>query len=394
VLIVIVGAGLAGLRTAAELRRLGCDSQLVLVGDERHLPYSRPPLSKEVLRGDRDNTTLEPAEYYQNAGIELRLGSAATALDPRTRTVRLADGTRMAYDKAVIATGLRARHISGLPNIGGVHTLRSKDDAARLRADVRDARRVVVVGAGFIGCEVAASLRQRELDVILVEPQSAPLEAVLGRGVGNLVARLHRSEGVDLRTGIGIVSLLGRERVSGIALTDGSEVAADVVVVGVGSLPTTDWLDGSGIDIANGVLADEVGRTSVRDVWTIGDVSAWRVGGSHRRVEHWTNVADQARVLAAAMVGVELHGAGPVPYFWSDQFDIKIQALGTPSGDDTVQIVADDGRRFLANYFRDGVLVGVVGGGMAGAVARARQNIGRPAPTASVRSQVSPDPVG
>ncbi|MFI6431195.1 NAD(P)/FAD-dependent oxidoreductase [Rhodococcus oryzae] len=388
--VVVVGAGLAGLRTAEELRRAGFDGELTLIGAEPHLPYDRPPLSKEVVRGERDDVTLKPAEFFEEQRIELRLGAAATGVDTGARTVTLADGSTVDYDHLVVATGLVPRRIPGLAELGGVHVLRSFEDAMALRSELAADRTALIVGAGFIGCELAASMRARGMNVILIEPQPTPLASVLGERIGGLVARLHREEGVDLRTGVGLTALLGEGRVTGAVLSDGTEVAADLVVIGIGSVPVTELLDGSGVQVAEpraggGVLADECGRTSDPNVWAVGDVAAWRHPEGHRRVEHWTSAGDQAKALALALVGADAPtGPGQVPYFWSDQYDIKIQALGEPSATDTVHLVRDDGRKFLAYYERDGVLVAVVGGGLAGAVMKTRAKIASGVPITEV----------
>lgn len=380
--IVIVGAGLAGLRTAEELRRVGHEGDITLVGEETHLPYDRPPLSKAVVRGDTDDVTLKPAEYYDELRVDLRLGVAATALDVAARAVTLADGTSIDYDHLVIATGLTPRRIPGLPDLDGVHVLRTLEDARGLRAELVAGHTALVVGAGFIGCELAASMRARGLEVVLVEPQPTPLASVLGEQVGALVARLHADEGVDVRTGVGLDSLAGDGRVAGAVLGDGTEVAADLVVVGIGSNPVTGWLDGSGVALADraaggGVPADESGRTNDPNVWVVGDVAAWRhPGGEQRRVEHWSSVGEQAKVLAHTLVvGSAPEAQAQVPYFWSDQYDIKIQALGEPAATDTVHVVRDDGRKFLAYYERDGRLAAVVGGGLPGPVMKMRAKV-------------------
>ncbi|WP_067886427.1 NAD(P)/FAD-dependent oxidoreductase [Nocardia vaccinii] len=378
--IVIVGAGLSGLRAAEELRRAGYEGGLVLVGDEVHLPYDRPPLSKQFVRGETDDTTLRPAEFFAENDIEVRLGVAATGVDIVARRLLLADGNALDYDRLIIATGLRPKRIPGLPDASGVHVLRSHDDAAGLRDGLAGASRALVVGAGFIGCELAASFRSRGVEVVLVEPQPTPLAAALGEQVGALVGRLHRAQGVDLRCGVGLESLVVEDdAVRGARLSDGSAVEADLVVIGVGSAPATDWLAESGIPLADrsaggGVLADESGRTSVEHVWALGDVAAWRKGGVHRRVEHWTSAGEQAQVLAAALLGAEGPAAG-VPYVWSDQYEVKIQVLGSTSGADEIRIVEDDGRKFLAHYLTDGVLTGVVGAGKAGKVMKMRAEL-------------------
>jgi len=387
--IVIVGGGLAAARTAEQLRKSGYSAAVTVVSDERHLPYDRPPLSKDVLHDDGKNledVLLKPAEYYADNDIVLKLGSPAQSLDTAARTVTLADGTVLDYDELVIATGLEPKRIPSFPDLAGIRVLRSYDEALALREQAASARCAVVIGAGFIGCEVAASLRKLGVDVVLVEPQPAPLATVLGQQIGELVARLHRSEGVDVRTGVGVAEVRGRsDSVTGVVLSDGTELDADLVVVGIGSRPATDWLVGSGVALDNGVVCDKVGRTSEPHVWALGDVASWPDADGHQvRVEHWSNVADQARVLVAAMLGQEAPALVVVPYFWSDQYDVKIQCLGEPGAGDVVHVVADDGRKFLAYYERDGKLTGVVGGGMPGKVMKARAKIAAGAPISEV----------
>ncbi|WP_232320420.1 NAD(P)/FAD-dependent oxidoreductase [Rhodococcus sp. WMMA185] len=389
--IVIVGAGLAGLRTAEELRRAGYDGELVLVGGEPHLPYDRPPLSKEVLRGERSETTLKPREFFDEKNIELRLGVEAVSVDAERRVVCLADRTQLDYDELVVATGLVPRRIPGLQDLAGVHVLRSIDESLALRGDLAEGKRALIVGAGFIGCELAASMRAGGLDVVLVEPQPAPLASVLGEEIGGLVARLHRAEGVELRSGVGLTSLRGTDRVTGAVLGDGSEVQVDVVAIGVGSLPVTEWLEGSGVELDNGVVCDGVGRTTVPHIWAVGDVAAWQLQvGDRRRVEHWSNAGEQAKILAGALTGTgDDNRVAQVPYFWSDQYDIKIQALGTVAPTDEVHVIKDDGRKFLAYYEREGKLVGVVGGGMAGGVMKMRGKIAAGTPIGEVLEAAS-----
>ncbi|MEU7631619.1 FAD/NAD(P)-binding oxidoreductase [Nocardia sp. NPDC049220] len=386
--IVIVGAGLAGLRTAEELRRAGYVGELILLGDEPRLPYDRPPLSKQFVRGETDDTTLRPREFFTEKQIDLRLNTAAVAVDTEARNVRLVDDNALDYDQLVIATGLRPRRLPGLPDAPGVHVLRGHADAATLRAELADAGTALVVGAGFIGCELAASFRACGIAVVLIEPQPTPLASVLGEEVGALIARMHRDEGVDLRCGTSLDTLRTDDagRVRAAKLSDGTEIAADLVVIGVGSRPVTEWLTDSGIALADpsaggGILADEVGRTSADRVWAVGDVAAWRHDtGRCRRVEHWTNAGEQAKLLACALLGAEPPTVARVPYFWSDQYDVKLQALGTPNAADDVQIVSDDGRKFLAYYSRGGTLTGVVGAGMTAQVMKARAKIAASAP--------------
>ncbi|MGE2813952.1 NAD(P)/FAD-dependent oxidoreductase [Mycobacterium heidelbergense] len=383
--ILIVGGGLAGARTAEQLRRSGYSGRITIVSDEVHLPYDRPPLSKEVLRKEVDDVALKPRAWYDENDITLRLGSAATGLDTTAQTLTLDDGTELGYDELVVATGLVPRRIPAFPDLEGIRVLRSFDESMALRQHASQAQRAVVIGAGFIGCEVAASLRSLGVDVVLVEPQPTPLASVLGEQIGELVARLHRDEGVDVRLGVSVAEVRGDSRVDTVVLTDGTELAADLVVVGIGSRPATEWLEGSGVDVDNGVICDEAGRTSAPNVWALGDVASWRDATGHQaRVEHWSNVADQARVVVPAMLGQDVPSAVVVPYFWSDQYDIKIQCLGEPEATDIVHVVEDDGRKFLAYYERDGVVVGVVGGGMPGKVMKVRAKIAAATPISEI----------
>jgi NADPH-dependent 2,4-dienoyl-CoA reductase/sulfur reductase-like enzyme len=385
-----VGGGLAAARTAEQLRKCGYADPVTIVSDEQHLPYDRPPLSKDVLHDSGrsiGDVTLKPAEFYADNDIAVRLGAAAQSVDTAAKTLNLTDGFVLDYDELVIATGLEPKRIPSFPDLAGIRVLRSFDEAMALREHAASARRAVVIGAGFIGCEVSASLRKLGVQVVLVEPQPAPLASVLGQQIGELVARLHRGEGVDVRTGVGVAEVLGEDsgNVTGVVLTDGSELDADLVVVGIGSRPATDWLVGSGVALDNGVICDEVGRTSEPHVWALGDVASWRsVDGHQVRVEHWSNVAEQARVMVPAMLGQEVSALVVVPYFWSDQYDVKIQCLGEPEANDAVHVVEDDGRKFLAYYERDGVLAGVVGGGMPGKVMKARAKIAAGAPIGDV----------
>ncbi|BBX27314.1 FAD-dependent oxidoreductase [Mycolicibacterium alvei] len=376
---------MAAARTAEQLRRSEYTGPITIVSDEDHLPYDRPPLSKEVLRAETDDVTLKPAEFYAENDITLQLGSAAQSVDTAAKTLKLADGSDVAYDELIIATGLVPRRIRAFGDLAGIHVLRSYAESMALREHAERAQRAVVVGAGFIGCEVAASLRKLGVEVTLVEPQPTPLASVLGEQIGALVTRLHQAEGVDVRCGIGVSEVRGADKVEQVVLGDGTELDADLVVVGIGSQPAVEWLEGSGIALDNGVVCDEVGRASSAGVWAIGDVASWRdhVGGQVR-VEHWSNVADQARAMVPAMLGQESAPVVSVPYFWSDQYDVKIQCLGEPEADDVVHVVEDDGRKFLAFYERNGVVVGVVGGGMPGKVMKARGKIAAGVPISDV----------
>jgi 3-phenylpropionate/trans-cinnamate dioxygenase ferredoxin reductase component len=383
--IVIVGGGLAAARTAEQLRRSEYTGPITIVSDEDHLPYDRPPLSKEVLRAEIDDVTLKPAEFYEEHDITVLLGSGARSVDTGAQSLTLDDGSALGYDELIIATGLVPKTIPSFPDLEGIRVLRSLEESMALREHAGSARQAVVVGAGFIGCEVAASLRGMGVNVVLVEPQPTPLASVLGEEIGALVSRLHRAEGVDVRCAVGVAEVRGTDKVEKVVLSDGTELDADLVVVGIGSTPATGWLRDSGIELENGVVCDDVGRTSAPHVWAIGDVASWRHPVGHQvRVEHWSNVADQARVLVPAMLGKDIPATVSVPYFWSDQYDVKIQCLGEPQADDTVHVVEDDGRKFLAFYERDGVVAGVVGGGMPGKVMKVRTKIANGAPIADV----------
>ncbi|WP_024795618.1 NAD(P)/FAD-dependent oxidoreductase [Tomitella biformata] len=375
--VVIVGAGLAGLRTAEELRRADFDGEIVLIGDEPHLPYDRPPLSKAGVRGENPDTTFQPLEFFAEQRIDLRVGLRAERVDAVGRTLALSDGSTLAFDELVVATGLRPRHLPGSESLAGVHVLRSLDDSRALAAAANPAGRALIVGAGFIGCEVAANLRSLGMDVVLVEPQAAPLAAVLGPEVGGRIGRLHVDKGVDVRAGVGVREVVQADgRVRSVELSDGTQLDVDLVVVGIGSAPAEAWLEGSGVRVDNGVVCDAQGRASAPHVWAVGDVAAWTgANGAPRRVEHWTNAGDQARVLAAALLGSDTTLSHQVPYFWSDQYELKIQALGDVDAADTVHITHEDGHKFLACYERDGRLSGVVGAGLPGRVMKMRAAI-------------------
>jgi NADPH-dependent 2,4-dienoyl-CoA reductase/sulfur reductase-like enzyme len=364
--VVVAGASLAGLRAAQALRRQGFDGRVVVVGEERHPPYDRPPLSKDVLAGHWEagrTRLLRPED--EGLALEWRLGARATGLDLAARRVLLADGAPVAFDGLVIATGASPRRLRDAPDRPGLFVLRTLDDCLALRAALERGPRVAVVGAGFIGAEVAATCRARGLEVTLVEALPVPLARSVGEPVGRLVAALHRDHGVDLRCGVGVSRVLGERRVEGLELDDGARVAADVVVVGIGVAPATDWLVGSGLALDDGVVCDAA-CAAAPGVVAAGDVARWwnPLYGERMRVEHWTNATEQAEAAVARLLG----GAGaapyaPVPFFWSDQYDRKIQFAGRAAPDDETALV--DGsleeRRFVLLYARGGRLRGVMG---------------------------------
>ena len=365
--VTIVGASLAGLNAAEALRREGFEGPVTLIGAESHLPYDRPPLSKQVLAGEwaPERTALTDAEELQEDNIEVRLGVRATALDLNARELTLHTGETIAFDGLLIATGARCRTMPGTEALGGVHVLRSLDDCLALRADLEATpHRVVVVGAGFIGAEVAATARGRGLEVTVVEALPNPLSRVLGDEMGRVCAEVHRDHGVDLRTGVGVDAIEGDGRVERVVLSDGSTVDADVVVVGIGVIPNTEWLEGSGLPVGDGVICDASCLAADR-VAAAGDVARWpnRLFGETMRVEHWDNAAQQGSHAARRLLDAATGPFTPVPWFWSDQYDRKIQLAGRVRGDDEVRVVAGSvtERRFAAIYGRAGRIVGVLG---------------------------------
>ncbi len=368
--VVVVGASLAGLRAAEALRRGGFAGTLTLVGAEEHLPYDRPPLSKQVLAGDwdADRVWLRRPDDYGPLGLDLRLGVRATDLDLQDREVVLHGGERLPFDGAIIATGAAPRRLPGAPQLDGVVELRSLDDALALRAtvDAEPRPRVVVVGAGFIGAEVAATARQRGLEVTVLEALPVPLSRGLGDHMGGACGALHADHGVDLRCGVGVAGFEGDGRVTGVRLTDGSVVPADVVVVGIGVAPATAWLESSGLELNDGVVCDERCRAAP-GVYAAGDVARWTnpLFAESMRVEHWTNAAEQGQAAAENLLAGEGGGTpfAPEPFFWSDQYDVKNQFVGRARPGDDVEVVdgSVEGHRFVALYGRAGRLVGCLG---------------------------------
>ena len=369
--IVVVGASLAGLRAVETLRREGYDDRLVLVGAEPHRPYDRPPLSKELLAGEWEPEQLALRhQSYDDLDLDWRLERRATSLDLRAREVELHDGERIAFDGLVVATGATPRTLPGTPPLAGVFTLRTLDDSLAL-AELLDARpRVVVIGAGFIGSEVAATCKtKRGLDVTVLEALPVPMVRGVGPVIGEVMGELHRDHGVDLRCGVTVAGIEGDGRVERVRLGDGTAIEADVVVVGVGVAPETAWLEGSGLRLDNGVVCDET-CLAAPGVVAAGDVARWpnpRFGGELMRVEHWTNATEQGVAAAQRLLAGESGGVpyAPVPFVWSDQYDVKIQVVGHVRGDDEVAVAHGtlDERRFVALFGRTGRLTGALGFG-------------------------------
>ncbi|GLZ08137.1 ferredoxin reductase [Actinomadura sp. NBRC 104412] len=384
--IAVIGASVAGVAAADELRRLGHTGDILLVGDEPHLPYDRPPLSKGLLTGtiEPGSVYLREREHYDRQGITLRLGTPAVRLDGRR--VKLADGRILSPDAVIIATGARARPFPGGAARDTVVTLRGLDDARRLQRRLTPGTAVVVVGAGFIGGEVAASLRELGLKVTLVEAAPLPLAQLAGEDAAAAILRAHVEAGIRVLCGTpveGIEWAGDRER---IILADGRQVDGDLVVVGLGAIPNTEWLADSGLDIGNGVRCDATGATGLPGVYAIGDVASWHDPklGRHIRHEHWTSAREQARIAAAHVLGLEPAPSptGGVPYFWSDQHGRRIQSLGHPELADESHVVHGslDGDSFVVLYGRSGTVIGAVGYNAAAQLMRHRAAIATSAP--------------
>lgn len=334
--VVIVGASVAGVRAARALRDEGYDGQVVLVGAEPELPYDKPPLTKHLLSGtwDRDRITLLTREAAAALDIRLRLGAAARHLDPAGHRVLLADGSHLDYDTCLIATGAAARP-APWPAASGVHVVRGLGDSRALRAELRRGDPVVVVGAGFIGAEVASTARGYGCPVTLVDPLPVPMSRLLGTEVGGYFGELHRRHGVTTRFGTGVRAIHGAAGDLWVELTDGHTLAAGTVVVGIGAVPNDGWLASSGLPLDDGVVCDAYGRAGGRaDVFAAGDVARWFSDRhqEHVRVEHWTSAVDQAVCVAHNITHPGSPRTNPAPeYVWSDQYDWKVQIVGTPA---------------------------------------------------------------
>ncbi|NIH78480.1 NAD(P)/FAD-dependent oxidoreductase [Amycolatopsis viridis] len=381
--ILVVGASLAGLRACAALRKHGYDGRLTVIGDEPHLPYDRPPLSKEFLAGGTDGADLPLP--VAGLGITWQLGRRATRLHLAARTVEVDDGTRFPFDGLVIATGSTARPWPAAP--AGVHTLRGLDDARSLRAALRRDGRLLVIGAGFVGSEVAATARGAGVDVTVVDPAPQPLHRAVGEAAGEFVAALHRQAGVDLRTSTKVVSLEGVRKLTGARLSDGTEVPATAAVVALGSAPATGWLAGSGLDITAGVRCDRHARVLRRDgtpapgVVAAGDVTRWPhpwADAPGVTLGHWSHAAEQAETAAHSLL---FPGAPasyrPVPSFWSDQYDVKFRSVGLPALADSADVREYDlgARRLDVAYFRQGRLIGALTGNRVARIAAYRAQL-------------------
>lgn len=335
--VLIAGAGLAGARCAETLRSLDWRGRIILAGDEPHAPYERPALSKALLAGTRDDVALRPAGFWEEHEVELLTGRRVHSLDARRRIAWIG-ADEVAWDALVIATGVRPRRLAGP---AGVHHLRTLDDARALAGEIRPDTRLVVVGAGFVGAEVASTLHALVGSVTVIEPLDAPLQRILGVEVGMLLAERYRRHGIDLRLGVGVDGFIGGDRVRAVRLTSGEALRADVVVVGIGTEPAG--------PSGGAVETDSVGRAAQPDVYACGDVAAWhRPSLGCVRIEHWTNAAGQARTVAHAIAG-DPSPYDETPYFWSDQFGLRLQYVGHAESWHAVEI---DGANcsFTARY--------------------------------------------
>ena len=359
---VIIGASLAGAKAAETLRAEGFDGRITLIGEEPVRPYERPPLSKEYLQGKAESDVAfvhEPA-YYDKHDIDLRLSTTVRGLEPAGREVVLASGERLGYDAVLLATGATPRRLA-VPGAGlaGVHYLRTMAEAGRLRAAITGTSRVVVIGAGWIGCEVAASARQLGADVAVVELGRLPLERVLGPELGAFYRDVHADQGVELHFGAGIETLRGGDRVEQVRLTDGTALAADVVVAGVGVAPRVELAEAAGLALDNGVVTDEYLAASAVGVFAAGDVaSAWHPVFARRiRLEHWSSALNQGPAAARNMLGRRAPYE-QIPYFYSDQYDVGMEYSGYAPGWDRVVFRGDPaGREFIAFWLKDGRVV-------------------------------------
>ena len=336
---VIVGGGLAAQRFLETFLREGGEGPITLISGETEHPYDRPPLSKEALKGGEVATEFKPVSWYGENGVDLVLGDPATALNTDERVVTLSSGREIPYDRLLIATGSEPRMIPGFDRFENTHTFRNADDARRLAAALNPGTRIAIVGAGFIGLEVASTALSLGAKVTVVEAEPIPLRGLLGEELGTWLVGWHVDEGIDVVTGTGVESVEGDKVAQAIVLTDGRRIELDELLVAVGAKPSTDWLEGSGLELDNGVRCRPDGQTDADGVWVAGDIAnLWREAeGNHRRAEHWEAAVAQGRAAARSMLGLE-HRPGPITSFWSDMHGVRIQHFGHPQGADRVEI--------------------------------------------------------
>lgn len=365
--VLIVGASVAGVGVANELRREGYEGRVTLVDAQRHAPYDRPPLSKAYLtKAELPTVDFHDARHWEAARIELRTGQLAVALDAPARSVRFADGSRVAAGAIVLCTGAAARRLSPEIATAPVWTIRDLDDAVSLRAALLGARSVAIIGGGFIGAEVASGLRGLGKDVTVIDVARLPFERVLGAAVAERVMALHEAAGIQFRLGAGVHRIEETAEGRRILLDDGSAVVGDLVIAGLGAVVNDAWLEGAGLARNNGIICDTAGRTSAPGIWAAGDIAAWQEPSTGKPVrhEHWTSAREQARIVAHSLLDREAKDwSRHVPYFWSDIEGHRIQMLGEISGGEEVQLVWENPEKsaFLYEYRRRGKVVAVAG---------------------------------
>jgi NADPH-dependent 2,4-dienoyl-CoA reductase/sulfur reductase-like enzyme len=382
----IVGASLSGLSAARAARAQGFTGRLVIIGDEPHRPYDRPPLSKEFLLGRVTAADLSLECDDDGLEAEWLLGSGAASLDAGSRSIRLKDGSTVQADGIIISTGARARQLPTLAGLSNVFTLRTLADAQDLAPELVPGSRMAVIGAGFIGAEVAAAAASRGMDVTIIDTKPVPFAAQLGTEMGGLVGGLHAANGVELISSAVIEDFYsGEGNVTGLRLRGGRYVGTDVVVVGIGAEPNTEWLEGSGLELCGGVVCDAMGRTSAPGIVAVGDCAAWFDAevGLHRRMEHWTCALERPAVAVEALLDA---GATPKPakphYFWSDQHGVKLQFAGHSAGYDRLEIEAGDPQTHscLAVYYRADAPIAVLGMNQPRLFTKWRRSLAAPAP--------------
>lgn len=363
--IVVVGASAAGLAVVESVRREGFEGSVLLIGSERHLPYDRPELSKKVLTGAwmPEQVRFRESAFFDEQGVEVVLGVRAVSLDVERRQVGLSDGTKVPYGALAVTTGLTARTIDAFEDREGVFVLRTVDDALQLREALVGAGSVAVVGAGVLGCEIASSARRMGLDVSLIDSQEAPMSRTTGTALGGLLSGLHRDQGVSLKMHSTVKRMVGDQRLEGVELDSGELIECDLLVVAIGGSPATDWLAGSGLAVDDGVLSDATLQAGP-DVYTAGDVARWvhPLLGTSTRLEHRMNATEQGRVVGRNLLGAREEYA-PIPYFWTDQYESRIQGYGWFAPDSVVSLTEEDAAkgRFLMQFRAGDRVTGIIG---------------------------------
>jgi 3-phenylpropionate/trans-cinnamate dioxygenase ferredoxin reductase subunit len=362
--VVIAGAGHAAGQVIASLKQHKFDGQIVLVGKEPHLPYQRPPLSKKYLAGEleADRLHVKPESFYDDPAIELRLNTTIAAIDRDAKCLKIEDGDGIGYDKLVIATGSRVRRlpVEGA-DLNGVHYLRSIEDVDAIREDMDAGKKAVIIGAGYIGLEVAAVAQMADLNVIVIEMADRVMSRVVSPEISDFYQIEHTNQGVRFRLSTGVSSIDGKRRVKSVTTTEGEEIPADLVIIGVGIQPNTELATGAGLDVDDGIVVDEHCRTSDPDIFAVGDCTAHpnAIYDRRLRLESVHNAVEQAKTAAANICGKDLTYE-QVPWFWSDQYDLKLQIAGLSEGYDDVVIRGNPAERsFSCLYLRDRRLIAV-----------------------------------